>query len=129
RDHRRNDPMSPAPLDLTPTVAYLRERMTRPPRVLLVLGSGQGEAAADIQDPVRIPYAEIPGFAAATVHGHAGMLIAGTLEGVECLVMQGRYHLYEGQDRKSTRLNSSHVKISYAVFCLKKKKKALAQEE
>src|SRR5690606_7559878 len=89
RDHRRNDPMSPAPLDLTPTLAYLRERITRRPRVLLVLGSGQGEAAADIQDPVRIPYAEIPGFAPATVQGHAGMLIAGTLEGVECLVMQG----------------------------------------
>jgi len=88
--------MSPAPLDLTPTLAYLRERITRRPRVLLVLGSGQGEAAADIQDPVRIPYAEIPGFAPATVQGHAGMLIAGTLEGVECLVMQGRYHLYEG---------------------------------
>ena len=88
--------MNPAPLDLTPTLAYLRERITRRPRVLLILGSGQGEVAADIQDAVRIPYADIPGFAPATVQGHAGMLVAGTLEGVECLIMQGRYHLYEG---------------------------------
>ena len=88
--------MTPAAPDLTPTLAFLRERVTRRPRVLLVLGSGQGGVAADLQDAIRIPFADIPGFGAATVQGHAGMLVAGMLEGVECIVMQGRFHLYEG---------------------------------
>src|SRR5690606_13189234 len=58
--------------------------------------SGHGAAAEDVQDAVRIPFADIPGFGAATVHGHAGLLLAGTIEGTECIVLQGRFHLYEG---------------------------------
>lgn len=81
---------------MTETLAYLHERITRRPRVMLVLGSGLGELADSIEDPVRIPFAEIPGFAPATVEGHRGMLVAGTLEGVEVIALQGRYHLYEG---------------------------------
>lgn len=81
---------------MTETLAYLHERITRRPRVMLVLGSGLGELADSIEDPVRIPFAEIPGFAPATVEGHRGMLVAGTLEGVEVVALQGRYHLYEG---------------------------------
>lgn len=81
---------------MTETLAFLHERITRRPRVMLVLGSGLGELADRIEDPVRIPFAEIPGFAPATVEGHRGMLVAGTLEGVEVVALQGRYHLYEG---------------------------------
>ncbi|HET7322304.1 MAG TPA: purine-nucleoside phosphorylase, partial [Longimicrobiaceae bacterium] len=78
------------------TVAALRERITRAPRVLLVLGSGLGGLADEIEDPVTVPYAEIPGFPHSTVVGHAGRLVVGILNGVEVAAMQGRFHLYEG---------------------------------
>jgi len=80
------------------TITFLRERITRAPGVILVLGSGLGELAGEIQDPVSIPYAEIPGFPRSTVTGHAGRLVAGILNGVEVVAMQGRFHLYEGWD-------------------------------
>jgi purine-nucleoside phosphorylase len=83
-------------LDMTDTLAFLRERVTRRPRVMLVLGSGLGALADELEDAVRVPFAEIPDFAPATVAGHAGRLVAGRLEGVECIALQGRYHLYEG---------------------------------
>jgi purine-nucleoside phosphorylase len=80
------------------TLAFLRERVTRAPGAALVLGSGLGGLADEIQDAVRIPYAEIPGFPRSTVAGHAGALVAGILNGVEVVAMQGRFHLYEGWD-------------------------------
>jgi purine-nucleoside phosphorylase len=82
--------------DITDTLAALRERITRRPRVMLVLGSGLGGLADEFEEPVTIPFDEIPGFTAATVEGHTGALVAGRLEGVECIALQGRYHLYEG---------------------------------
>lgn len=78
------------------TIAFLRERVTRAPAAALVLGSGLGGLADEIQDAVRIPYEEIPGFPRSTVAGHAGALVAGILNGVEVVAMQGRFHLYEG---------------------------------
>ena len=84
--------------DISETLDFLRSRVTRRPRVMLILGSGLGGLADEIEEPVRIPYAEIPGFPAATVVGHSGTLVAGMLEGAECVAMQGRFHLYEGHD-------------------------------
>src|SRR5690606_42103286 len=78
------------------TVAYLRERITRAPAAVLVLGSGLGTVAEELSDPVRLPYAEIPGFPRTTVDGHAGALTVGILEGVELAVLTGRWHLFEG---------------------------------
>jgi purine-nucleoside phosphorylase len=83
---------------LEETIAFLRERVTRAPAAALVLGSGLGGLADEIQDAVRIPYARIPGFPRSTVAGHAGALVAGILNGVEVVAMQGRFHLYEGWD-------------------------------
>lgn len=78
------------------TVSFLRERLPRPPRAILVLGSGLGPVVEEIADAVRLPYAEIPGFPRSTVAGHAGMLVAGAWAGVEVVAMAGRFHLYEG---------------------------------
>jgi purine-nucleoside phosphorylase len=80
------------------TVTFLRERFTRAPHAVLVLGSGLGGMADDIEDAVRIPFSDIPGFPrrAQELAGHAGQLVAGRLEGVEVAAMQGRFHLYEG---------------------------------
>jgi purine-nucleoside phosphorylase len=74
----------------------VRARMTDEPRVALVLGSGLGAFADDLEDAIAIPFAEIPGFARSTVEGHAGRLVAGKVDGVTIAVMQGRFHFYEG---------------------------------
>jgi purine-nucleoside phosphorylase len=65
-------------------------------RVALVLGSGLGAFADDLEDAQAIPYSEIPGFARPTVEGHAGRLVVGRVEGATVAAMQGRFHFYEG---------------------------------
>lgn len=70
----------------------------RRPTVAIVLGSGLGFLGDQLDDAVRVPYARIPGFPQPGVAGHAGELIAGTLEGVSVLAQSGRFHLYEGHD-------------------------------
>ncbi len=77
----------------TDAVTFLRARLTRRARVGLILGSGLGALADRLEDPVRVPFGDIPGFPAVTVQGHAGVLVAGHLEGVECVALQGRYHI------------------------------------
>ena len=64
----------------------------------IVLGSGLGGLAGRIMDPVSIPFADVPGFPTATVVGHAGKLIAGTLGGRNVVALAGRFHMYEGHD-------------------------------
>jgi xanthosine phosphorylase len=66
------------------------------PRVALILGSGLGVLAEQMQDAVTIRFDELPGFPISTVHGHAGELVLGTLSGVEVVCMKGRGHFYEG---------------------------------
>ncbi|MCK6578158.1 MAG: purine-nucleoside phosphorylase [Anaerolineae bacterium] len=66
------------------------------PQIGLVLGSGLGVLADEIADSDAIPYEDIPGWPASTVHGHAGRLVIGMLEGKIVLAQQGRAHYYEG---------------------------------
>jgi purine nucleoside phosphorylase I, inosine and guanosine-specific len=80
----------------TRTVEFLRARIPVPPVVGVILGSGLGDFADSVQDRVEIPYAQIPGFPASAVVGHAGTLVAGTLGGVPIVVLAGRIHYYEG---------------------------------
>jgi len=68
----------------------------RKPRMALVLGSGLGGLAEQIEDPVVLPYEELPGFPRPGVEGHAGRLILGRLGGRDVICMQGRVHAYEG---------------------------------
>ena len=70
----------------------------RQPRVAVVLGSGLGFLGEQLKGAVRVPYARIPGFPQPTVLGHAGELIAGTLDDVPVIAQSGRFHLYEGHD-------------------------------
>jgi len=74
----------------------LRGRLPVVPRVGIILGSGLGPLADEVESPTVVPYAEIPHFAVSTVSGHAGQLVVGTLEGVNVAVMRGRVHFYEG---------------------------------
>ena len=74
----------------------IREESALEPRVGLVLGSGLGALAEELEDRAEIPYASIPGWPGATAVGHAGVLALGTLDGVPVVAMRGRAHLYEG---------------------------------
>jgi purine-nucleoside phosphorylase len=74
----------------------VRSRASLRPRVGMVLGSGLGGLADAVEEPIRIPFADIPGWPVSTVEGHAGLLILGKLEGQVVAVMQGRVHYYEG---------------------------------
>ncbi|MBA2286753.1 MAG: purine-nucleoside phosphorylase [Ktedonobacteraceae bacterium] len=77
-------------------VAAIRARTTLKPAIAAILGSGLGDLVSAIHDAVALPYEEIPHFARSTVPGHAGRLLIGTLEDVPVVVMQGRFHFYEG---------------------------------
>jgi purine-nucleoside phosphorylase len=77
---------------------------SRRPEIAIVLGSGLGFVTEHVEGAVRIPYHEIPGFAATTVIGHGGELVAGRLAGKEVLAQSGRFHLYEGHDPATTAL-------------------------
>lgn len=75
---------------------FIRERTSYRPRVGLILGSGLNALAESVTNPDIIPYGEIPNWPVSTVHGHAGRLVIGELEGQTVFVMQGRIHYYEG---------------------------------
>ncbi len=74
----------------------IRSRITRQPKVAVILGSGLGRFADSVEQPEIIPFNELPHWPASTVHGHAGRLVSGSLEGKEVLILQGRIHYYEG---------------------------------
>ena len=78
------------------TASYLSACITGKPETAIILGSGLGALADQIESPSIIPYKEIPNFVKSTVAGHKGNLIAGTLGGKPVLAMQGRFHYYEG---------------------------------
>lgn len=86
--------MNKAAIDKAAT--FITEKLTKLPEIGLILGSGLGVLADEIENPVIISYADIPGFPVSTVEGHAGKLVVGKLEGKTVLAMQGRFHYYEG---------------------------------
>jgi purine-nucleoside phosphorylase len=67
-----------------------------PPDIAIILGSGLGGLADEIEDAVRVPFADIPGFPEPTVIGHAGALVSGNLSGKRVITLAGRFHVYEG---------------------------------
>jgi purine-nucleoside phosphorylase len=77
---------------------WLRERGAGAPAIGIVLGSGLGAFADRLKDPLVFPYGDIPGWPDATVVGHAGRLIVGTLAGRRMAALSGRAHYYEGHD-------------------------------
>jgi purine-nucleoside phosphorylase len=103
---RQPDPIDPArpirPIDQPARLAALEAavgaRTDLVPEVGIVLGSGLGDLAADLADAVAIPFDELPGWPAATAPGHVGRLLLGTLAGRPVVMLQGRFHLYEGND-------------------------------
>ena len=79
-----------------PALDAIRQRTPLTPQIALVLGSGLGAFANEVENAVTIPYAGIPGWPVSTAIGHAGQLVVGTVAGTPIAVMSGRVHLYEG---------------------------------
>jgi purine-nucleoside phosphorylase len=83
--------------------ALIRARKDLPYAVGMVLGSGLGGLAGAVQDAVRIPYRDIPGFPVSSVSSHAAEVVAGTLEGVPVIMFSGRVHFFESGDAAAMR--------------------------
>jgi len=82
------------------------------PAIAIILGSGLGGLADEIEPIAKIPFGNIPGFPSATVTGHAGQLIAGTLAGKSVVALAGRFHMYEGHD---VRLAAFPTRVVHAI--------------
>ena len=81
-------------------VDYIRSRCTSKPQIGVILGTGLGALVEQVKIVCEIPYDEIPHFPVSTVESHHGRLLLGTLEGKSIIVMQGRFHYYEGYSMK-----------------------------
>jgi purine-nucleoside phosphorylase len=89
---------------MNPAIDLLVERLAGlAPTTALVLGSGLGSLAGEIESAVRVPYADLPGFPHGGVSGHAGELVAGKLSGKPIIVLAGRVHYYEKGDAAAMR--------------------------
>jgi len=77
---------------------FIKEKINKKysPKIGMILGSGLGALADEIQNPVKIKYHEIPAFQQSSIDGHVGQLVIGKLQGQDVLIMQGRIHYYEG---------------------------------
>ncbi len=82
------------------TASFIKERINASPEYGIILGTGLGGLANEIEIIDSIPYQEIPNFPVSTVEGHSGRLIYGKLGEKEVLAMQGRFHFYEGYSMK-----------------------------
>jgi purine-nucleoside phosphorylase len=90
---------------MTPAIAELVRRLDgRLPQTALVLGSGLGPLVGRIEQAVRIPYGDLPGFPRGGVSGHGGEIVAGKLSGVEVIALSGRIHYYEKGDAAAMRM-------------------------
>lgn len=77
-------------------VQAIRGHWTETPRIGLILGTGLGGLAAEIQADAKLAYSDIPHFPTSTVASHAGQLVCGTLKDIPIVAMEGRFHYYEG---------------------------------
>ena len=95
-DPSRPIPPAEQPARLAALVTAVRAHTSLVPEVGIVLGSGLGGLADDLEEPVAIPFESLPGWPAATAPGHVGRLLLGRLAGRPVVMLQGRFHLYEG---------------------------------
>src|SRR5438132_3335815 len=92
----------------------VQQRYAGRPQIGIILGTGLGGLAEDIEAEARLPYEEIPHFPQSTVKSHAGRLVCGQLAGKSVLAMEGRFHFYEGYSLKQITLP---VRVMKALGC------------
>ena len=85
---------------VTESVEFINQRSKIKPKIAIILGTGLGSLAEDIEEKEIIPYSEIPNFPISTVQSHSGNLVLGKLGNKEVVAMQGRFHYYEGYSLK-----------------------------
>lgn len=86
------------------SAAYIQKQLPWKPTLAVILGTGLSGLSSDLEQPIEIPYAEIPHFLRSTAPGHQGKLISGLLEGLPVLFLSGRFHHYEGYSFESLAL-------------------------
>jgi len=82
--------------EIDEAIRAIREKTPQKPQIAIILGTGLGGLAEDIEDKIGIPYSEIPHFPTPTVETHAGRLVLGKISGKDVVAMEGRIHYYEG---------------------------------
>lgn len=82
--------------DILKSVKFLENKVKVKPEIGIILGSGLGDLVDRVEQKTKIPYSSIPGFPVSTVKGHAGNLIFGKIGDKNIVIMQGRFHFYEG---------------------------------
>ncbi|HOT30881.1 MAG TPA: purine-nucleoside phosphorylase [Petrotogaceae bacterium] len=87
-------------LKVNQAVDYIKEKTGCLPEICIILGSGLSSIAQSVEIPQEIDYAEIPGFSVSTAPGHKGQLIFGKMHGRNVVLMNGRFHYYEGYSMK-----------------------------
>jgi purine-nucleoside phosphorylase len=93
------------------SVNYIESEISLKPEIAVILGSGLGNLIEIIENKQYIEYKDIPNFPQSTVKGHEGRLVFGTLKGKAILIMQGRFHYYEGYTMKE---------VAYPVYVMQK---------
>ena len=92
------------------SVEFIKSKVSRKPKIGVILGSGLGDLVNVVEDKEYISYEDIPNFPVSTVKGHEGKLVFGRIKDVEVLLMQGRFHYYEGYTMKE---------VTYPVYVMK----------
>ncbi len=105
-------------MKLKESVAYLQTKIKTTPKIAIILGSGLGDLADKVENPLYIPYDDIPNFPVSTAPGHAGRFVLGTLGGKEVICMQGRFHFYEGYQMNDVTLPIRCMKLLGAEYLL-----------
>jgi purine-nucleoside phosphorylase len=83
-------------IELEKTISFIQSKISQKPQVGIILGSGLGSLVKSCIISSKISYSEIPNFPISTVEGHEGNLLFGELSGKQIVIMQGRFHYYEG---------------------------------
>lgn len=91
------------------SVRYIEEKTNHKPKIAVILGSGLGDLANGLENKQYVEYKDIPNFPQATVEGHEGRLIFGNIHGRDIMLMQGRFHYYEGYTMKE---------VAYPVYVM-----------
>jgi len=92
------------------SVGYIQGKINHKPKIAIILGSGLGDLANGLKNKQYVEYKDIPNFPQATVEGHEGRLVFGTVNGREVVLMQGRFHYYEGYTMKE---------VAYPVYVMR----------
>ncbi len=93
------------------SVEYIQDKIKRSPKIAIILGSGLGDLVNNVKGIEDISYKDIPNFPVSTVKGHEGKLVFGKINNIEVMLMQGRFHYYEGYTMKE---------VTYPVYVMKK---------